>query len=126
MTYFPKPRIANSMISTARTGVPSKRARAFHLPDGKERGELRAGEHRDRRREVSISVILNSVALAAAPEVSTSETCLAARAVPLSVVIADRMSKPSWNCLWKRRIAADGAPCSYRPLKPARRVTALE
>src|SRR6266404_9699572 len=120
MTYCPKPRIANSMISTARTGVPSKRAQAFHLPDGKERGELRAG----RRREVLISVISNLVALAAAPEVSTSETCLAARAVPLGAVIADRMSKPNWNCLWKRRIAADGGPCSCRPLKPARRVTA--
>ena len=49
MTYFPKPRIANSMISTARTGVPLRRARAFRLRDGKEVKERPV----ERRREVS-------------------------------------------------------------------------
>src|SRR5258706_16016038 len=125
MTYCPKPRIANSTISTARTVAPSKRALAFRLPDGKERGELRGGRRRDRRREVSISVISNLVALAATPpEVSTSDSCSVARADPLGVVIGVKMSKPSWSCHLKKRIAADVAPCNYKRPKPVRRVMA--
>src|ERR1700737_3130069 len=117
MTYFPKPRIANSMISTARTGARLRRARAFRLRDGKEVKERPV----ERRREVSTSVISILVALVAA--VLTLEICSVERAVPLGVVIGDRMSKPSWNCLWKKHIAADGGPCSCKQLKPARRVT---
>src|SRR5258706_15415745 len=125
MTYCPKPRIVNSMISTARTGAPSKRVRAFHLPDGKERGELRADRRRDRRREASISAISILAALAAAPpEGLTLETCSVARADPLGVVIVVKMEKPSWSCHLKKRIAADDAPCNYRRPKPVRRVMA--
>src|SRR5258705_7213217 len=120
MTYFQNPRIASFMISTEKIGVLLNQAREFRLPRGKAPGERLV----DRRREVS-TLAISILAASAAQEALTLESCLAAPAdLPeAGAAIADKMLKPSWNCLWKKRITADAAPCCCRWLKTVRPLT---
>src|SRR5882762_6948819 len=126
MTYFPKLRIASSMISTATTGARLRPAPACLHRDGRAlagRPQARV----DHRRADSISAISIS-AVFRVREVSTLGIYLAApgdrRGPAVAVAVADRMSKPNWNCLWRKRFAAAGARCRCRWLKSARLVTA--
>src|SRR5882672_9215239 len=126
MTYFPKQKIARSMISTATTGVRLRRAPACLHRDGRAPAG-RQPARVDHRPADSISAISTS-AVFRVREVSTLGIYLAApgdrRGRAVAVAVVDRMSKPNWNCLWRKRIAADGARCRCRLLKSARLVTA--
>src|ERR1051326_8204097 len=114
MTYFRIRRIENFTTSTARTGAPSKPARAHHLrPDTKPtraRADRRAALAH--QAAVSISTILISVAFVRPAGVSAASTslkkCLAGAADVLHAAVVAAMSKPRSEEHSKKRIAGGG------------------
>src|SRR5260370_461830 len=116
------------MTSTGRIGVRLKPVQASLRRDGHRVGRVHGGPLvADHRPVILTLAILTLAAFARVAPVAlmSLKKCLAAREEDVAVPpIADRMSKPNWNCRWKKRIAAECARCKCRWLSPAPHVTA--